>query len=206
MTQVKICGVTTVSDALAAVEAGADFVGLNFHPPSARHVELETARRIREAVGHAAKVVGIFVDRAAADVESTARVLSLDLVQLHGRESPEAYTGVSLPLLRAVRVDGPESLGELERWAFAEAFLLDGKGGPGTFGGVTFDWTLVKSANRADKPLWLAGGLTADNVGDAIRTARPDVVDVASGVEASPGRKDAALMRAFVNAVREVTP
>lgn len=204
MTRVKICGVTTVEDAQAAVDAGADVIGLNFHPPTARFVELETARLIRNALGNAVEVVGVFVDRPPAEVEQVATELALDAVQLHGSEKAEAFTALPFPIVRALRVRGPESLRELDDWQFCQALLLDGGGSAGTFGGVAFDWSLAKRERENQPPLWLAGGLTPHNVAEAIRWTRPALVDVASGVESSPGRKDEALMRAFISAVREV--
>lgn len=204
MTEVKICGVTTVDDARAAVDVGANAIGLNFHPPSARFVELEAARAIREALGDAVQVIGVFVDRSRAEVEQVATELSLDAVQLHGKESAEAFATFGFPIIRALRVRGPESLNELDDWLGCEALLLDGGGAAGEFGGVAFDWSLARRKSEAQPPLWLAGGLNPGNVADAIRQTRPALVDVASGVESSPGRKDEALMRAFINAVREV--
>lgn len=203
MTQVKICGVTTPEDAEAAIDAGADSVGLNFHPPSARWVEPERARWVREALGNRVKVVGVFVDRPAAEVRALAESFALDLVQLHGNESPEDFANFPFPLVRAVRVKEAASLDSLLAWEGVEAFVLDGVGRPGAFGGRTFDWSLATRPLPA--PVWLAGGLTADNVGDAIRAVRPALVDVASGVEFAPGRKDPSLMKAFVKSVREVS-
>lgn len=204
MTQVKICGVTTVEDALAAVDAGADSIGLNFHPPSARFVDLEKARAIREALGDSVKVIGVFVDRPPAEVKQVATELSLDAVQLHGSETAQAFFPFSFPVIRALRVRGPESLHGLDDWIESAALLLDGGGAVGAFGGVAFDWSLAKRKSESHPPLWLAGGLNPGNVADAVRQTRPALVDVASGVESSPGRKDEALMRAFIKAVREV--
>lgn len=204
MTQVKICGVTTPEDALAAIDAGADYVGLNFHPPSARWVEPEQARLVRRALGDRVKVVGVFVNRPAVEVRALAESFELDLVQLHGQESPEDFANFPFPLVRAVRVKDAASLDSLADWPGVAAFVLDGVGRPGAFGGQTFDWSLALRPLSA--PVWLAGGLTVDNVGSAISAVRPALVDVASGVESSPGRKDAALMKAFVKAVREVSP
>lgn len=203
MTEVKICGVTTPEDALAAIDAGADYVGLNFHPPSARWVEPERARWVREALGDRVKVVGVFVDRRAAEVQTIAESFALDLVQLHGQESADDFVDFPFPLVRAVRVKDASSLEALMDWKNAAAVVLDGVGRPGAFGGEAFDWSLAQHPLTA--PLWLAGGLTVDNVGEAIRAVRPALVDVASGVEWAPGRKDPALMKAFVKAVREVS-
>ncbi|HEY8923712.1 MAG TPA: phosphoribosylanthranilate isomerase [Polyangia bacterium] len=201
---IKICGITRPEDAAAAAAAGADALGVNLWPGSKRFVGDERAAlAVLEAVPPGVLKVGVFVNAPPLEVATTAARLGLDRVQLHGDERPEDFAGVpglDRPrLVRAVRVRDPGSFADDARWA-AEVFLydafVDGYGG----GGMTGPWDLI--AARASRPLWLAGGLRPDNVGAAIRAVRPDGVDVASGVESAPGRKDAALMRAFVAAAR----
>lgn len=201
-TQVKICGIRTPEEARGAIEAGADWIGLNFHAPSPRAVDVASAHALRALIGTRARVAGVFVDRPAGEVGAIARELALDAVQLHGNEAPAEFQTLGVPVVRALRVRGAESLEELDAWPFALALLLAGGGGGGRFGGQTFDWSLWPR-KALDRELWLAGGLTPQNVGEAIRQVRPALVDVASGVEALPGRKDSRLMRAFIEAARK---
>lgn len=204
MVRVKICGVTTVQDALAACEAGAHAIGLNFVPGSPRFVTLARAHELRDAVAPFVQVVGVFVDAAAETVREAWRSGALDLVQLHGAEAPAFANELGIKPIRAIRVRGGGDLAELPAWdSVARAIVLDGAGRPGAYGGEAFDWTLVGQARTlTTRPIVLAGGLDATNVADAIRATRPAGVDVASGVESAPGRKDPARMKAFLRAVR----
>lgn len=199
---IKICGITTPGDAALAAAAGADAVGVNFWSGSKRFVGGEgAARAVLEAVPAGILKIGVFVNAAPAEVAAMATRLGLDRVQLHGDERPEAFDGIVAParLIRAVRVRDESSFGEDARWP-AAVFLYDafveGYGGGGTIG----PWSLI--AARARRPFWLAGGLRPDNVAAAIRASHPDGVDVASGVESAPARKDPTLVRAFVAAAR----
>lgn len=199
---IKICGITTARDAEVAADAGADAVGVNFWSGSKRFVGDErAARAVIAAVPRGVLKVGVFVNAAPAEVAATALRFGLDRIQLHGDEPPGAFAGVveRARLVRAVRVRDEASFAEEARWD-AAVFLYDafveGYGGRGTIG----PWPLI--AARARRPFWLAGGLRPDNVAAAIRASRPDGVDVASGVETAPGRKDPALVHAFVAAAR----
>ena len=207
MTRVKICGLTSRQDVLTAVEAGADLLGFIFHPPSPRAVTPERARAIAEAVrdgGSPVRLVGVFVDESLEDVRQTVSRCGLDYAQLHGTESTRAVAALmdgGIAVIKAFRVRGGVSPGEMARCQ-ATAYLLDTyvAGQPGGTG-RTFDWQLAVRAAR-QFPVLLAGGLTPDNVAQAVCTVRPWGVDVASGVEAAPGRKDPDQVRRFVAAVR----
>lgn len=207
MTCVKICGLTNVHDALLSAAAGADLLGLIFYPPSPRYVTPTQAGRIVEAVRRTALpacTVGVFVDEELARVRQTLSVCGLDYAQLHGAEPPgatAALLGSGYNVIKAFRVrEGfvPEELAAYR----ATAYLLDTyvPGQPGGTG-QAFDWNLAARA-RIYGPVILAGGLTPDNVGQAIRTARPWGVDVSSGVEREPGHKDADQVRRFIAAAK----
>lgn len=213
MFTVKICGVTSVADALSAAEAGADAIGLNFHPGSPRAVELDVADAIVEALPKHVARVGVFVDATAATVRQAAERLKLDFVQLHGNE-PAAVAGElgDLRVVRAFRLSTGgwtplvEYLAECHRLHAAPAAVLVDASRPGMFGGTgqTVDWQLARAFHELDLglPLVLAGGLTADNVGAAIVAVAPAAVDTASGVESQPGVKDSAKVAAFISRAR----
>ena len=198
---IKVCGLTTPGDAVAAVRAGADALGLNFYPGSKRVVTVAAARRIVEALPPFVWVVGVFVDAGRAEVLRTAREVGLDAVQLHGGESPAFVASLGLRTVKALPVGGAPVTGLARRFAAADLLLLDtaqrGHGG----GGVAFDWRLARGLARR-RPVLLAGGLTPANVAEAVRTVRPFGVDVASGVERRPGVKDPRKLKAFVAAAR----
>lgn len=195
---VKICGITTVDDALCAADAGADWIGLNFWPRSPRCVTHDAARAIGGAVGARVRKVGVFVNASRDAIDATVAAAGLDLVQLHGDEPPELVRAFGDRAIKAVRLRGATPIA---RYAPA-LLLLDGDAPGFGGGGVPLDW-LMAADLAARHRLILAGGLTPDNVAEAIRTVRPVGVDVASGVESSPGVKDAARVRAFVAAARQ---
>jgi len=204
MVKVKICGVTSATDAMMAATAGADAVGLNFYKPSPRYLEPERALPIRLALPPFVAAVGIFVNE---DVDRVRRIMDycrLDYAQLHGREGPRTVARLKdYRIIKAVRIRTEDDLRELERYR-VDAFLLDTyvKGKPGGTG-VTFDWDVARAAaNRAK--IILAGGLTPDNVAEAVSAGRPYGVDVASGVECEPGKKDRRLVNRFVRAAKSV--
>lgn len=202
MVFVKICGITDLDGARAAVEAGADAVGFNFWRPGKRYVPPEMAAQIAAALPPEIWRVGVFVDESSDVVRQIARQVPLSAVQLHGAESPEYVDGVGeCRPLKAFRVDEsflPESLARYR----AHAFLLDGAGTTPGGSGAAFHWPRAVAAKRFGRII-LAGGLRPDNVAEAVRLVAPWGVDVASGVEAAPGRKDPRLVRDFVRAVRE---
>ncbi|MBE7499597.1 MAG: phosphoribosylanthranilate isomerase [Verrucomicrobiales bacterium] len=200
--RVKICGVTRLEDAQAAVAAGADALGFMFYERSARRVSVGAAAAICRQLPPFVSKVGVFVDAGIETIEETVAQCGLDVVQLHGAESPAFCGRLTRPVIKAVRVRGPETLAELEGYATA-AWLLDAyvPGQPGGTG-ATFDWGLATQAVAVGRPVILAGGLTTANVAAAVRQVRPYAVDVSSGVESEPGRKDAAALRAFVEAAK----
>lgn len=203
-TQVKICGVTSVADALAAAGAGADMVGLMFYDGSPRHVTLAQAAEIARAVPPFVLKVGVFVNPDEAQVMEAIAACGLNLLQFHGDELSDFCTQFGVMSLKALRVRDAESLQKLANF-HTDAFLLDAysKGGLGGTG-EKFNWDLAVAAQKLGKPIFLAGGLTPENVADAVKQVRPFAVDVSSGVEAAPGKKNAAKVRAFIQAVRSV--
>ena len=198
---VKICGLTRAGDVEAALAAGADAIGLNFWPRSKRHVSPGAAAPLAALARGRARVVGVFVNADAAEINAVAAAVDLDVVQLHGDEAPALAAQLTRPLWRAVRVASATSLDEIEAWPGAEAFLLDSASAGYGGSGQAFDWTLARTVATRVRVL-VAGGLGPDNVAAAVRAARPWGVDVAGGVESAPGLKDQALMARFIQAAR----
>jgi phosphoribosylanthranilate isomerase len=205
MVRIKICGITNSGDALLAAELGAHALGFIFYPKSPRYVTPDQARHIIGQLPPLVATVGVFVDEDAATVREIASLAGLDWIQLHGGESPEYCRSLGRRVIKSFRVKGKEIYAQLTKYeGVAQAFLLDTYK-PGTPGGTgeTFDWQVARQANTC-RPIILAGGLTPDNVAEAIRVAQPAAVDVASGVEAALGRKDPERLRAFIAAVLPV--
>jgi phosphoribosylanthranilate isomerase len=201
-TRVKICGVTNVADALAAAEAGADMIGLMFYEHSPRHISLATAEEISRALPPFVLRVGVFVNPAEELVLRAIGDCNLSLLQFHGDEPSEFCTQFGLMSVKALRVHAAESLKALKNF-HTDAFLLDAFSSTTPGGtGEKFNWDLAAEAQKFGKPIFLAGGLTPENVADAVKKVRPFAVDVSSGVESAPGKKDAAKVRAFITAVR----
>lgn len=200
--RIKICGITRVEDALAAAKLGADAIGLVFYPESPRAITIDTAQRIVSLLPPFVVKVGLFVNAASDEINKVLKSVSLDVLQFHGDETPEACRSYSKPYIRTVRMDDGIDVGrEAARYADASALLLDAhvtglRGGTG----VAFDWSRIPAA--AGKPVILAGGLVADNVARAIRQVIPYAVDVSSGVESGKGIKDAHKMAEFIREVR----
>ena len=195
--KVKICGVCRVDDAVAAVRAGADFIGLNFHEGSPRYVGVARAAEIADAVPGTA-LVGVFVDAPRAHVEEVAARVGLTALQFHGDEDAEYCRGWSWRVIKAVRVaPGADAGAAARRFAGADYLLLDSfvAGQPGGTG-VALD--PAAAAGLAPERLFVAGGLRADSVATVVRALRPFAVDVASGVEERPGRKDHAKVEEFI--------
>jgi indole-3-glycerol phosphate synthase/phosphoribosylanthranilate isomerase len=201
---VKVCGITSVEDALAAARAGADAIGFIFWSRSPRFVSVETARRICRALPPFVTRVGVFVDALRQDLVSTAEAVGLDVLQLHGSESPQDIAGLPRRVLKALRVGSDFRVEDALRYQGCTSGILLDTRVEGLAGGTgqTFDWSVAREVRRRTPFLALAGGLDPDNVRDAIEAARPDAVDVSSGVESSPGRKDPERVRAFIDAVR----
>jgi len=204
MTKIKICGIKTLEDALAALDAGADYLGFNFYPKSPRYVEKPACAEITSVLRQKyprIKLVGVFVNSSVEDVKDILDFCSLDLAQLHGDETSEMLDKLDSRAFKAFRGIPADVNGFVRDGA--PAFLVDASV-KGMYGGsgVTADWG--DAAELAKKhPLLLAGGLSPKNVGEAIRRVKPWGVDVASGVESEPGKKDPGKMMAFVQIVRD---
>lgn len=198
----KICGITRVDDALTAAKAGADAIGLVFYAKSPRAVDVRQAREIVAALPPFVTTVGLFVNASRCEINEILDAVPLDMLQFHGDETPAQCEGFHRPWFKALRVGNGEDIeAEVARYANASGILLDTfvAGVPGGTG-ERFDWSLIPAALA--KPLILAGGLTAENVQQAIAQVRPYAVDVSGGVEASKGVKDASKVMAFVGQVR----
>jgi phosphoribosylanthranilate isomerase len=202
--RVKICGITSLADARMAGEAGADSIGLNFYEQSPRHVSVADAARIRSELPKHVEAVGVFVNLPASEAAATCFSVRLDAAQLHGDESPQIVADLArkIAVIKAFRVNPEFAIDTLDRYPEAFAFLLDASQ-PGQYGGTghTADWALARRAAAVHRII-LAGGLKPENVAAAIRTVRPYAVDVASGVESKPGKKDHARLREFILEVR----
>lgn len=200
-TRIKICGITRPEDALLAAELGVDAIGLVFHAPSARHVDVDAARAIVAGLPAFVTTVGLFVDAGTDTVRRVLEAVPLDLLQFHGDEEEAWCRRFGRPWIKALRVrEGQDLQDAMAAHPGAAGILLD-SWSPRQAGGTgeTFDWDLVPERRRG--ALILAGGLNPGNVGDALRRLRPWAVDVSTGVEEAPGLKSATLMREFVNAV-----
>jgi phosphoribosylanthranilate isomerase len=200
--KVKICGITNLPDGLAAAEAGADALGFMFWDGSPRRVSPETAAGIIRALPPFVIKVGVFVNAPADLVHRAIGDCGLSLLQFHGDETPDYCLQFGLMSMKAFRVRDAESLRALPAYR-TDAWLLDAFS-PDKLGGTgeRFDWDLAVQARELGRPIFLAGGLTPENVGEAVRKVRPYAVDVSSGVEAAPGKKDPAKVKAFIEAVR----
>lgn len=202
MTQIKICGITNLNDALMAVEAGADALGFNFVPNTPRYISnADKAAAIIDRLPPFITTVGLFVNADAEEIKAIADLCHLCVIQLHGDESPEFCQALNRRLIKVFRVKDESSLSRLPDY-HVSGYLLDTfvKGAMGGTG-VAFDWTLAVKAKRYGRII-LAGGLNPDNVASAVQHVCPYGVDVSSGVEASPGRKDPAKVKAFIQSVR----
>ncbi len=199
----KICGITRIEDALAAAQAGADAIGFVFYAKSPRAVDVRQARAIIAEVPPFVTTVGLFVNASRCELNEILEVVPLDLLQFHGDETPQDCEGYHRPWIKALRVrPGDDLEAACQLYAGARGILLDTyvAGVPGGTG-EAFDWSLVPA--HLSKPIILAGGLSADNVGQAIAQVRPYAVDVSGGVERAKGIKDAAKIEAFMQAVKQ---
>ncbi len=201
-TRVKICGITSERDALAAVEAGADAIGLVFYPPSPRAVDVGRARSVVRHLPPFVSVVGLFVDASPEEIHRVLEGVPIDILQFHGEETPEACAGYGRPFVKAIRMrEGVDLHRAAETYGAASGLLLDTfrQGQPGGTG-TAFDWNRIPEALAAR--VILAGGLDSDNVESAVRRVRPYAVDVSGGVEREKGVKDPAKIAAFMRGVR----
>jgi phosphoribosylanthranilate isomerase len=203
-TRVKICGITNVADAQAAVEAGADAIGFIFYEKSPRFVSIETAAEISKQLPPFLMRVGVFVNAPEEFIFRAMSEIGLSMLQFHGHETPEYCVQFGLMSMKAFPMRNEESLKEIPNYQ-TEAYLLDAfmenaLGGTGK----TFNWDLAVEAQKFGKPIFLSGGLTPENVAEAVRKVKPFAVDVSSGVETSPGKKDAEKVKAFIAAVKSI--
>jgi len=202
--KVKICGITNAPDALAAVEAGADALGFMFYEPSPRHIAIRQAAEIIRKLPPFILKAGVFVDASEDVVLRAIGDCGLNLLQFHGQETPEYCTQFGLMSMKAFRIRDAASLTSLQNYA-TDAWLLDAFNADKLGGtGEKFNWELAIEAKRSGRPIFLAGGLTPDNVAGAVQMVQPFGVDVSSGVEAAPGKKDHGKVREFIKAARSV--
>ncbi len=202
--RVKVCGITRPCDARLAGELGADAIGMIFYPPSPRGVNLEQAQSIMAEVAPMLTTVGVFVEPEPGTLESILHALPLDLVQLHGNESPQFCESVGRPYIKAISMrEGVDLQDQAARYPGARALLLETHNDKLIGGtGQVFDWQMAKA--KIPTPVILAGGLNPSNVAQAIQTVHPACVDANSGVESEPGIKDAAKLAAFIREVQRV--
>ena len=208
MTYVKICGITNLADALSAVEAGADALGFNFYGPSPRHIEPNAARAIIDQLPATVLSVGVFVNEASPErVEQIADAAGVAALQLHGDESPEYCNAVAdRYVIKVLAVDSDFDPQRALNYK-VQAIMLDAadrKARGGT--GRTIDWSVARRTGELVHRLFLAGGLSPQNVAEAIAAVRPYAVDACSALETTPGKKDPERVRAFVTAARRVKP
>lgn len=202
-TRVKICGITNLTDALLAVEHGADALGFIFFRHSPRYIAPETVRDIVDKLPPFVTPVAVVVNESIARVSEIMAVSGCQVAQLHGEEPPEYLERLAWPAIKGVSIATVHDLAVLVRYQQARAFLLDTKvvgqyGGTGT----TFDWQLAHHAQEYGRPIILAGGLSPENVAEAMRIAQPVAIDISSSIESAPGKKDPMRMRLFFEAVR----
>jgi len=203
--RVKVCGITNPEDAQAAVQCGAEALGFIFHEPSARNLAPDRAKEMIRDLPPFVSAVGVFVNRDISDILEIASYCRLDVIQLHGEEDPDYCTellNAGYRILKAIRVKDEASLRILPAYSGVTAFLLDSFSSQGRGGtGESFDWNLARSARRAGRII-LAGGLTPENVGEAVAVVHPYGLDISSGVEKEPGRKDHKKLEAFFRGLR----
>lgn len=203
--RVKICGLKSPDAVTAAIEGGADFLGFVFHPASPRHVEIEVAAYLAAYVPSGVKNCALFVDPADEDLSPVLSAVRVDIIQLHGHETPERVAAIRAAtgkaVMKALPISNATDIGKIAAYEdVCDWILLDSPGG-GT--GRVFDWDLL-TRFKPQKPWMLAGGLTPENVGDAVRRLCPDAVDVSSGVESTRGVKDPGKIRAFLDCVKKL--
>lgn len=212
--KVKICGVRTPAILDVAAEAGADYIGLIFFPKSPRHIEPEAARALVERARGKVETVAVLVDPDDALIDLLATTVRPDLLQLHGRETPERTAAIrarsGLPIIKAIPVATADDAAKAAAYrGFADVILFDAKADPAALlpggNGVAFDWQVL-AGTGIERPFALSGGLTPANVGAAMSATQAAIVDVSSGVERAPGDKDAALVREFIGAAKSARP
>lgn len=201
--RIKICGITSVADALEAANAGADAIGFMLYPKSKRYVTPEQAAEISRALPPFVARVGVFVNETEENIHHLIDFCQLDSVQLHGEESPEFCDGIPGKTIKAFRLRSQDDLTTMQPYR-TDAWLLDSYS-PSAHGGTgdSFNWTWVAESRPYARPVIIAGGLTPDNAADCVLATRPFGLDVSSGVESAPGKKDPARIKAFIAAARK---
>ncbi|WP_163144491.1 phosphoribosylanthranilate isomerase [Bacillus sp. 22-7] len=195
--KVKICGIRDISTALSAIESGADALGIVF-AESKRKITPEAAGEIIKELPRDVLKVGVFVNETKENIEEIASISGINVIQLHGDETPEFCSSFSLPVIKALSIGSPDDLSKLDEYA-CEYVLLDSPKGKYRGGnGVSFDWSILNENSMHDKKIILAGGLNPENVGEGIKAANPYMVDVSSGVE-TEGRKDLEKIKRFID-------
>jgi phosphoribosylanthranilate isomerase len=205
MVKVKICGITNLKDAQAAIRWGADCIGFVFWPKSPRYIQPGRASQIAKELPDSVCKVGVFVDEKEAEVRKVARLCKLDALQFHGKESPSYCNKFKdYSVIKAFRIKGARSLKDIARYRvdyyFLDAFRPGKPGGTGR----TFDWRQAVKAKKFGRPIILSGGLGPENVTSAIKRVRPYMVDASSGLEKAPGKKDHRLLKEFIHKVKSV--
>lgn len=202
-TRVKVCGITRIQDATAAIEAGVDALGLVFYPPSSRYLSIKQAEEIVRELAPFVTVVGLFLDAEREQIDSVLEHVPLDLLQFHGSESPDLCASFQLPYIKALGMHRQGALEAfIQSYPESRGFLLDSHGAGEAGGtGKRFDWTAIPRG--LEQPIILAGGLNPENVGEAIRVVRPYAIDLSSGVEITPGVKDSKKIMSLMNEVRQ---
>ena len=203
MVKVKICGITNLEDAQTAVDYGAEVLGFIFYPKSPRRVTVRTVKEITRALPPFVLTVGVFVNETVETIRKTVQQCGLSLVQLHGDESPEFCDRLDFRAIKAIRVSGPEDLKRIQDYK-VQGVLLDSYH-PDFYGGTgdPIDWKVLQSLS-IDKPVLLSGGLTPENIRQAIQTVSPYGVDVCSGVEEKPGKKSPEKIKLFIKNAKEI--
>lgn len=200
--KVKICGITNIEDAKAAIDCGADAIGFIFYKKSPRYVSPEEAAKIRAIVHPLISVVGVFVDSSCEEIKRTIDEVRLDLVQLHGNEPLEFCRLFQSRVIKAFRIENESALDICKKYSgitwLLDAFKPNLPGGTG----AVFDWNIARKAKLLNPNIILSGGLTEENVSDAIRAVQPIAVDVSSGVEIFPGKKDHLKIKRFIYAAK----
>jgi len=201
MTRIKICGITNFDDAVCAAELGVDALGFIFYPESKRYIEPENAALIISKLPPYVTTVGVFVNQGADDIRSVKERTGIEVVQLHGDETPEFCRSLPYRAVKAIRLKERSDVGEVELYP-VQAILFD-RYSDEAYGGTgkSFEWGWLRDLNTSKK-IVLSGGLKSDNVAEAVKTVGPYAVDVSTGVEDSPGKKSAEKMRKFIEAVR----
>lgn len=209
-TQAKICGIKTPEALNAAIECRARYIGFVFYPPSPRHIEIDTARELAIMLPTGVRGVGLFVDPTDEELDAVLGKVQLDMIQLHGAETPARVSEIKqkyqMPIIKAFPVREAADIDQARKYKDADWYLFDAKSSDPSMPGGTghsFDWALL-AGKSFDKSWMLSGGLSPENVGDALSVLKPNAVDVSSGVESTRGVKDTNKIRAFIEAVKGV--